>query len=255
MYIDLNCDMGEGFGVHSFGLDDELMDVITSANIACGGHAGDSEVMDYTVRLAKEKGVAIGAHPSYPDLVGFGRRYMGLSPEEIYRLMIYQIGSLQAFCSVHNVSLHHVKPHGALYNVAAKDKSIADAIAKAIYDLDSSLILYGLAGSELLTAGKARGLAIASEVFADRTYQADGSLTPRNDERALIIDSDKAVEQVKQIVLNKEVEAIDGTVIPMIADTICVHGDSSKALSFVLRLKEELHQAGIKVTSLRRKNE
>lgn len=250
MKIDLNCDMGEGYGIYTFGLDEEIMDVVTSVNIACGGHAGDPNVMDYSVRLAREKGVAIGAHPGYPDLIGFGRRYMEFTPEEVYRFLIYQIGSLQAFCKVHDVKLHHVKPHGALYNAAAKNKDIAEAITEAIYALDSSLILYGLAGSILIKEGEARGLSVASEVFADRTYQADGSLTSRNDENALITNLEEAVEQVKHIVLNGKVESVDGTIIPMKADTVCVHGDSHQSLLFAKQLKQELHHAGIVVKSL-----
>lgn len=250
MNIDLNCDMGEGFGAYSFGLDEELMDVVTSANIACGAHAGDPNIMDYTVRLAKKKQVAVGAHPGYPDIIGFGRRPMELTPNEIYRLMIYQIGSLQAFCSIHGVKLHHVKPHGALYNEAAKNKEVANAIVEAIRALDSSLILYGLAGSELIKAGEVNGLAVASEIFADRTYQPDGSLTSRTAKDALIVSPKKAVEQVKHILLNGCVEAIDGSQIPIKADTVCVHGDSSTSLLFAKKLKEELLQAGISLKSL-----
>jgi 5-oxoprolinase (ATP-hydrolysing) subunit A len=248
--IDLNCDMGEGYGVYSFGYDEDLMKVITSANIACGAHAGDPHVMERTVKLAKENNVAIGAHPGYPDLAGFGRRFLEYSPEEIYRLVVYQIGSLQAFCQIHHVKMTHVKAHGALYNAAAKKREVADAIAQAVKDLDDSLILYGLAGSELIAAGKRLGLAVASEVFADRTYQADGTLTPRSNPNALIQDFNQAIEQVKQMVLKSTVTANDGTVISLEADTVCVHGDNPHAIQFASQLHEALRNEGIVVRSL-----
>lgn len=245
--IDLNCDMGESFGVYSIGSDAELMTVITSANIACGAHAGDFNVMDQSVILSKENGVKVGAHPGYPDLAGFGRRMMPFSPEEIYRFMIFQIGSLQAFCKVHHIPLHHVKPHGALYNVAARDHTIADAIAKAVSDLDDSLLLYGLAGSELIAAGKKYGLTVANEVFADRTYQADGTLTPRSEKNALIEDVEKAVEQVKQMVMEGIVQAVDGSTVQVQADTVCIHGDNPQAVEFARKLKRQLIADGITV--------
>ncbi|MUK89051.1 5-oxoprolinase subunit PxpA [Ornithinibacillus sp. L9] len=247
--IDLNCDMGESFGAFKIGSDEELMKWITSANIACGAHAGDPHVMDRTVQLAKQYGVAIGAHPGFPDLAGFGRRVMDFSSDEIYRSVIYQIGSLQAFCHIHDVQMKHVKPHGALYNLAARNRQVADAIAKAVYDLDSSLVLFGLAGSELLAAGRAIGLAVASEVFADRSYQPDGSLTPRNQEGALIEDVNQAVTQVTQMVAAGEVKALNGETIAIEADTVCIHGDGTDPVRFVTKLRESLADDGMEVVT------
>lgn len=238
--VDLNCDMGEGFGAYTFGADKQLLAHITSANIACGLHAGEPNVMERTVHLAKKHGVAIGAHPGFPDIAGFGRRMIEFSPEEIYRFVIYQIGALQAFCKIHNVKMQHVKPHGALYNVAARDRDIAGAIARGVYDLDDSLILYGLAGSELLEAGREAGLRVASEIFADRTYQPDGSLTSRKNENAMINEVEIAVAQVERMVNEGTVVAVNGDVINLEADTVCIHGDSPQAVSFASRLREAL---------------
>lgn len=249
--IDLNSDMGEGFGAYTFGADESLLEYISSANIACGGHAGDPNVMDETVRLVKEKGVAIGAHPGFPDIAGFGRRMIAFSPEEIYRLVIQQIGGLQAFCQVHGMTMQHVKPHGALYNLAARDAETARAIARAIYDLDSSLILFGLAGSELVHAGRETGLRIASEVFADRTYQPDGSLTPRTEANAMIGSAEEAVQQVQQMVEDGVIKAVTGELVTMEADTVCVHGDGPHAVAFVRQLRDILEEAGITVKRLR----
>lgn len=250
--IDLNCDMGESFGAYTFGNDEKLMKYITSANIACGAHAGDPTVMDQTVRLAKYHDVKIGAHPGFPDLTGFGRRMIDMSPDEIYRLVVHQIGGLQAFCNVHNVKMQHVKPHGALYNFAARDIETADAIARAVHDVDPSLILFGLAGSELVRAGRDAGLRIASEVFADRTYQPDGSLTPRSQECALIDNADAAVNQVKRMIQDGVVEAVNGDIVPIEADTVCVHGDGAYAVAFASKLRDALSEDGIKVVAVGR---
>src|ERR1700759_134655 len=184
--IDLNCDMGESFGAWTMGQDDAVLAHVTSANIACGFHAGDPSPMRRTVAAAAKHGVAIGAHPSLPDLAGFGRREMRVSPDETYAMTLYQIGALAAVARVAGAALHHVKPHGALYNMAAKDRALADAIANAVHDFDASLILVGLADSELTRAGNAIGLAVAHEAFADRRYEADGSLTPRREADAVI---------------------------------------------------------------------
>ncbi len=248
--IDLNCDMGESFGTYTIGADADLMQHITSANIACGAHAGDPDVMDRTVRLAKKHGVAIGAHPGFPDLAGFGRRMIDFSPEEIYRTVVYQVGGLQAFCNVHQVKMQHVKPHGALYNLAARDRATADAIAQAVYNVDSSLIVYGLAGSELLTAGRERGLRVGSEVFADRTYQPDGSLTPRKESGALIEHVTTAIQQVEQMVKSGVAKAVDGTLIEIEADTVCVHGDGTHAVKFAKELRKALDAGGISVRAI-----
>ncbi|GAB3068742.1 LamB/YcsF family protein [Virgibacillus ainsalahensis] len=248
--IDLNSDMGESFGAYTFGADERLLEHITSANIACGSHAGDPNVMDKTVRLAKKYDVAVGAHPGFPDIAGFGRRMIEFSPEEIYRLVVQQIGGLQAFCTIHDVKMQHVKPHGALYNLAAHDRHTADAIARAVYDLDEELILFGLAGSELVKSGRDIGLRVASEVFADRTYQPDGSLTSRKEKHALIEDVAVAVKQVKRMVRAGKVEAINGELIAMEADTVCVHGDGPHAVSFVEKLRTALEEDGLDIVQV-----
>ncbi|MFD1037042.1 LamB/YcsF family protein [Virgibacillus byunsanensis] len=245
--IDLNCDMGESFGAYTFGADEELMKYITSANVACGYHAGDPNVMNRTVQLAKDHGVSAGAHPGFPDIAGFGRRLIEFSPEEIYRLIAYQVGALQAFCKIHHVNMNHVKPHGALYNYATRDRAAADAIADAVYDIDPNLVLFGLAGSTLIEAGREKGLKVASEVFADRTYQTDGSLTSRNETGALIDDVDTAVKQVERMVSDGVVQAVNGDLVNIEADTVCVHGDGPQAVNFVRKLRKALDKAGVQV--------
>ncbi|HET7064083.1 MAG TPA: 5-oxoprolinase subunit PxpA, partial [Rudaea sp.] len=222
--IDLNCDMGESFGAWRMGQDAQVMPWITSANIACGFHAGDFSTMHQTVLLAKKHGVAIGAHVSLPDLQGFGRRELRVTPDEAYAMTLYQIGALAAFASAAETRVAHVKPHGALYNMAAKDAALANAIARAVRDFDKYLILVGLAGSALPAAGAAIGLRVAHEAFADRSYEADGSLTPRREAGAVIHDLDAAVAQAVQIATNGKVETRDGKIIDVRADTICVHG-------------------------------
>lgn len=243
--IDLNCDMGESFGAYRIGKDEELLDYITSANIACGFHAGDPSTMRKTVQVAIEKNVAIGAHPGLPDLEGFGRRRMDVSYDEAYDMVLYQIGSLQAFVKASGSSLNHVKPHGALYNMAAKDKHLADAIAQAVHDVDSSLILFGLSGSELVKAGKERGLNTASEVFADRTYQQDGSLTPRSQHGALITDEKESIDQVIRMAEENKVRTLQGAEIDLEADTVCIHGDGPHAVDFAASLIKAFEEANI----------
>jgi 5-oxoprolinase (ATP-hydrolysing) subunit A len=243
--IDLNSDIGESFGAFKVGNDVEVLKYITSANIACGYHAGDHNVMFETVRLAQKNGVKIGAHPGFPDLAGFGRREMNLSTREIYNLIIYQIGALQAVCKVNGTSLSHVKPHGALYNVAARNREIADAIADAIVALDSQLVLFGLAGSEIIKAGRQKGLQVAEEVFTDRTYQPDGTLTSRRENNAFIHNPREAIQRVTRMVTEGKVKSVDGTDLDIQADTICVHGDGPKAVEFVSKLKKELEQENI----------
>lgn len=245
--IDINCDLGESYGRYKLGQDEEILKSITSANIACGFHAGDPRVIFETVKMAQKEGVGIGAHPGYPDLNGFGRREMKLTSAEIYQLIIYQLGALQGFARVFGTRIRHVKPHGALYNQAAKDRRIAEAIATAVADLDEELILFGLAGGELVSAGQRLNLKVASEVFADRTYQADGSLTPRDRPDALITDSQAAVFQVLQMIKQKKVTATDGSELSLCADTVCVHGDGQNALEFVQELTLNLRQAGIEI--------
>jgi len=242
--------MGEGFGVYLLGNDEAIMDYVTSVNIACGFHAGDPLIMRKTVQMAIKKGVAIGAHPGFPDLLGFGRRAMSITPDEAYAYVVYQIGALSAFVQAEGGKMTHVKPHGALYNLAAKEASLAKAIAQAVYDVNPALILYGLAGSELITAGKKIGLRTASEVFADRTYQQDGSLTPRNALQALIADEQEAVAQVLKMVNEGYVRTLQGVDVPIQAETVCIHGDGSNALAFAKKLYETLHQEGIEIRAV-----
>ncbi|WP_449538133.1 5-oxoprolinase subunit PxpA [Ferdinandcohnia sp. Marseille-Q9671] len=249
--IDLNSDLGESFGAYQIGNDKQVLSHISSANIACGFHAGDPHVMIQTVQLAKAYGVAIGAHPGFQDLVGFGRRIMAVSPSDVYDLVLYQIGALAAFCQVNHVTLSHVKPHGALYNMAAVDSTIADAIAKAIYTYDKTLLLYGLSGSKLIEAGEKYGIKTVSEVFADRTYQPNGTLTPRTQPNALIQNSDDAINQVLQMIKEQSVQTVTGEIIPIKADSICVHGDSSHALQFVKELRDALTNEGITIKAIR----
>ncbi|MCM3573619.1 LamB/YcsF family protein [Mesobacillus subterraneus] len=245
--VDLNCDLGESYGIFKIGNDSEVLKHITSANIACGYHAGDHNVMMETVKMAKAHGVRIGAHPGFADLHGFGRREMKISAEEIYNLIIYQIGALSAIAKACGTRVVHVKPHGALYNIASKDKEIADAVATAVADVDPSLTLFGLAGSSLVKAGKERGLLVAEEVFADRTYQQDGSLTSRTQSNAMIHDPDLAISRVIRMIREGKVESVDGTDIEMKADTICIHGDEPQALHFAVKLKAALRAEGIQV--------
>ncbi|QKJ29188.1 LamB/YcsF family protein [Mucilaginibacter mali] len=244
-YIDINCDMGEAFGNYAMPNDELLMQYITSANIACGFHAGDAEVMQRTVALALKHGVAIGAHPGLPDLQGFGRRNMAINACEAYQLTLYQVGALYGFVKAAGAKLHHVKPHGALYNMAAKDAGLSLAIAQAVKDMDASLILYGLAGSEMITAAKQIGLATASEVFADRTYQSDGSLTPRSQPNALIGNEEDAIAQVLMMVKQQQVVAVSGEAVTLKADTLCIHGDGAHAVDFAKTINQRLKNEGI----------
>ncbi|UTR16350.1 LamB/YcsF family protein [Salipaludibacillus sp. LMS25] len=248
--VDLNSDIGESFGLYRIGQDEEVLSFITSANVACGYHAGDHNVMNNTVKLAKAQGVAIGAHPGLPDLVGFGRRAMEVTPDDVYNMTVYQVSSLQGFAQLHDENLHHVKPHGALFNMAAKDPSTAEAIASAVRDINASLILYGLAGSELVHAGKKFGLKVAEEVFADRAYEPDGSLKSRAEEGAVIHDLQIAKERVLRMITEGFVSATDGTDIPISADTICVHGDGAQALAFVKELRAMLLSHDIEVKAV-----
>jgi UPF0271 protein len=248
--IDLNCDMGESFGAWTMGRDAELMDYISSVNIACGFHAGDASVMRKTVELAFEKGVAVGAHPSYPDLQGFGRRAMAISPDEVFDIVLYQVSALKGICEASGGKLHHVKPHGALYNQAAKDRDLARAIAKAVSSLDAGLILYGLSGSLSISEAEGLGLKTASEVFADRTYQANGSLTPRSQPNALIRDVEKAAAQVMQMVREQTVTATGGETIRLKSETICIHGDGENALEFAKAIRAALTENGVIISSL-----
>lgn len=245
MHIDLNCDLGEGFAD-----DAELMKYVTSANIACGLHAGDATTMRRTVELAIEHNVAIGAHPSLNDREGFGRRELALSPEEARVLVLDQIRKLAAIVEDAGGSLVHVKLHGALYNMAAKDRALAQAIAKAVFDFDRRLILVGLSGSELIRAGEALGLGIANEVFADRTYLPNGTLMPRSEPGAVITDPRTAALQTMQIVGGGKVRAADGSLVELAADTVCVHGDTPGAAAFAKTLCDQLRAFDIEVQPL-----
>ena len=247
--IDLNCDLGEGFGS-----DAEILPHVTSANIACGYHAGDPATMRETVELAGKHGVAIGAHPGLPDRTNFGRREMPVTPREVYDLVLDQIGALAAIARSTGAAVTHLKPHGALYNMAAKDVAIAQAIAEATRDFDPACVLVGLAGSELIRAGKNAGLTTASEAFADRNYEADGSLTPRTQPEALIHDPAVAAERAVRMMLLGTVRSRAGTEIPLQPDTICIHGDSPGAAQLAKVIRERLMQQGIEVQSFTRKN-
>jgi len=243
--VDLNCDLGEGAG-H----DAELMPLITSANIACGAHAGDAATMRATVALALKHGVAVGAHPGFADRENFGRRELALAPDEVHALVLRQVRELQGIVQQQGARLAHVKPHGALYNMAARDGVLARAIATAVYEADPRLILVGLAGSKLIEAGAAGGLVTASEVFADRTYQSDGSLTPRDRPDAHITDGDVAVAQVLRMVREGRVRATDRSDVVIRADTVCVHGDGPQAVGFARRLSAEMKAEGIELSRL-----
>ncbi|MGM0827885.1 MAG: LamB/YcsF family protein [Bacillota bacterium] len=240
MKIDLNCDLGESFGTYTIGQDEEMMKFVSSVNVACGFHAGDPLVMKQTVTNALSHNLKIGAHPGLPDLQGFGRRMIQVTPEEAYALVQYQIGALLAFIKAQGGKLSHVKPHGALYNMAAKDSDLAASIAKAVYDVDPGLTLFGLSQSELTKAGEESGLHVAHEVFADRTYQSDGSLTPRSLPNAVLHDENEVEKQVLRMVEKQEVVSTDGKVLSIKADTICLHGDNTAALNLAKRLYEKL---------------
>lgn len=250
--VDLNCDIGEGFGNYSIGMDQELIKYISSANIACGWHAGDSMIMDETVAMAKKFGVAVGAHPGYLDMAGFGRRNINVNSQELKTYIKYQLGALSAFAKSHGVKVEHLKPHGAMYNMAAKDCKLAAAISEAVYEVDPEIVLLGLANSELIKAGEHVGLRVASEVFADRAYMSDGTLVPRNEKDAVIHDSRLAVERALKIVKYGRVDSIDGNDIEIKAHSICVHGDNIQALELVKKIRTDFVKEGIEVVPLRK---
>lgn len=250
MRIDLNADVGESFGAYAIGHDPGLMKSITSANIAAGFHAGDPSVLRATIRRAKAHGVAVGAHPSFPDLAGFGRREMKMSPHEVEDLVLYQIAAVAGVAQVEGLTLQHVKPHGALYNMSSRDASLAGAIVKAVAAFSPGVILLGLPGSELLKAGKAAGLRVAAEVFADRAYEPDGSLVTRSRLGSIIHDVDAVVARAVGMAKDGMVDAIDGTRIKLQADTICVHSDTPGADDLAAKLRAALQAAGILVKPL-----
>lgn len=243
--------MGESYGVYRLGDDAAVLVHVSSANVACGMHAGDPQTMASTVRLALERGVAIGAHPGFADLQGFGRRPMPLGRDEIYHLMLYQIGALQAFCHAAGTRLAHVKAHGALYNMAARDAGMARALCEAVRAVDPGLIFYALAGSELVGAARAAGLTVAEEVFADRSYQNDGSLTPRSHPQAMITDLGQAMDQVLRMVRSGVVRSLQGQDIAVRPDTLCIHGDQPGAAQFAQAIRQALEAEGVTIGPLR----
>ena len=250
MRIDLNSDLGESFGPWPMGQDDALMASITSANVACGFHAGDPGAMRATVALAKAAGVAVGAHPGFPDLVGFGRREMKATPQEVEDFVLYQVAALAGIAAAQGVRLQHVKAHGALYNMACRDRALADAIARATAAFDRSLIFFGLPNSELLRAGEAAGLKTAAEVFADRAYEKDGSLASRAKPGSVIHDQDAVVARAVRMVTKGDVVAVDGSILKLQADTICLHGDTPGAAALAAKVRKGLEGAGVSVRSL-----
>ncbi|MBR4895292.1 MAG: LamB/YcsF family protein [Clostridia bacterium] len=244
-YVDLNADLGESFGAYKIGADEEIIPLVSSVNIACGWHAGDPLVMGRSVKLAKEYGVSVGAHPGYPDLMGFGRRNMKVSPAEVKAYIQYQVGALSAFCKAAGVKLHHVKPHGAMYNMAGADYKLARAVAEAVAEIDDSLPLLALSGSEMVRAANEIGLPCASEVFADRNYEEDGSLRARSFPDSMITDEDECIRRILRMVNEGKITAVTGKDIDIRADSICVHGDNPKALAFVKRIRDALGNDGI----------
>jgi len=250
MRVDINADVGESFGAYTIGNDEALMASITSASIAAGFHAGDPVVLRRTIRLAKSRGVAVGAHPGFPDLVGFGRRDMNAAPDEVEDLVLYQIAAVAGVAAAEGVTLQHVKPHGALFNMAVRNRRLARAIARAVAAFDRTLILVGLAGSEMLNAGRGEGLRVASEVFADRAYEADGSLRSRTLPDAVIHDVDIVVARAVRMVREGAVQAVDGSVVPLAADTICVHGDTRGAETLAASLRTAFESERMTVVSM-----
>ena len=247
--IDLNCDMGESYGAWKMGADVAVMPFITSANIACGFHAGDPATIRQTVRLAVDRGVAVGAHPSLPDLMGFGRRAMRISPQEMYDLVVYQAGAVEAFARVAGVKLHHVKCHGALYNMAVNDEALSEAMVRAVKDLGLGVMLYVLSGSKTLQIGKKAGVRIVGEVFADRGYSEDGTLAPRDKAGGMIEDPAAAVRQALAMIEEGTVISLNGKRVPVAADTMCLHGDQPGAVSFAQALRKAFTEKGITVAA------
>jgi UPF0271 protein len=247
MRLDLNADVGESFGAYAIGHDDQIMRAITSANVAAGFHGGDPGVLRKTIRLAKQHGVAVGAHPGFPDLAGFGRREMSLSPAEVEDLVLYQVAAVAGVAHAEGIELQHVKPHGALYNMAARDGALADAIARAAAAFRADLMLFGLPDSELLAAGRRRGLPVVAEAFADRAYQRDGTLVPRNQAGAVLHEVEPVVARAIRLAAEGRVQTIDGGDIAVDVRTLCVHGDTPGAASLARALREGLEGAGVRV--------
>lgn len=247
--IDLNCDMGESFGTYSIGHDEEILPLVTSVNIACGFHAGDPRTMRRTVELAMKYGCAIGAHPGFDDRYGFGRRDIEVTPQEASDLITYQVGALYGFVKAAGTIMQHVKPHGALYNMAARRADLADAVATAVQKVDKNLLLFGLCGSEIIRAGERVGVQTVSEVFADRAYRQDGSLVSRRLVNAVIDDPRLAAQHALKMVRNGRTDTIDGNGIEIRAETICIHGDTPNALSIAREVRRALEEASIHVSA------
>jgi UPF0271 protein len=247
--IDINCDMGESYGAWKTGDDAAVMPYITSANIACGFHGGDPATIRQTVRLALDHGVAVGAHPSLPDLQGFGRRAMKITPQDMYDLVVYQAGAVEAFARAAGARLHHVKCHGALYNMAANDEALSEAMARAVRDLGGNLILYALSNSLMMHIAKTQGLQVAGEVFADRGYSDDGTLAPRDRPGGMIEDASQAVERALAMVEKGYVVALSGKPVPVSADTLCLHGDQPGAVAFAKAISRALKEKGIEIAA------
>src|SRR4030081_1656455 len=250
MRIDINSDVGESFGAYSIGHDEGLMKAITSANVAAGFHAGDPSVLRETIRLAQARGVAGGADPGFPDLVGFGRRELNVTPKEAEDLVLYQVAAVAGVAAAEGVKIQHVKPHGALFNMAVRNAELSSAIARAVAAFDRALILFGLPGSEILAAGKAAGLRVAAEVFADRAYEPDGTLTSRRKLGAVIHDPDAVVKRAVRMARERTVVAIDGSLVPLDADTICVHGDTPGSDQLAAKIRAGLEAAGTIVKAI-----
>ncbi len=252
--IDLNCDMGESFGAYKLGMDEKIIQYITSANIACGWHAGDPMVMDKTVKMAVEYGVGVGAHPGYPDLLGFGRRNMDCTPDEVHNYVVYQIGALQGYCKVYGTRLRHVKPHGALYLTAVVNEVVARAVAEAIVSMDSNLLYVALAGAKgamMTRIGNDVGLKVIYEAFPDRAYTPEGNLLSRREPGAVIKEPGEVTERALRMVLEKRVIAVDGSSIPFEVDTLCVHGDTPTAVELTKSIREALESEGVELSPMR----
>lgn len=245
--VDLNSDLGESFGTYTLGMDAAVLDYVTSASIACGWHAGDPLIMDKTIALCKEKGVAVGAHPGYPDLMGFGRRAMTITPQEAKAYMIYQLGALQAFAAYHGVEVQHMKLHGAFYNTVCVTPALADAVLDGLVAVNSNIRAMVLSGSYIAQEAVNRGIPVIQEVFADRGYTEQGTLVPRNEVGAFIKDPEEALQRVIRMVTEKNVVTNTGKVIPIVADSVCVHGDNPEAIAFTSHIRKGLEKAGIAV--------
>lgn len=249
-YVDLNSDIGEGFGSYVLGMDEEIIKKVSSINLACGWHAGDPLIMEKTVKMAKENGVNVGAHPGYPDLMGFGRRAMTITPDEARTYVLYQTGALLAFTKANGIKLQHMKLHGGFYNKACVDKDLADAILDGIEAFDKDIILMVLSGSYMAKAAKERGLRVAQEVFADRGYNEDGTLVNRSLPGAFVKDPKEAIPRVIKMIKEGKVTTASGKEIDIVADSICVHGDNPKAIEFVSQIREGLKEAGINIAPI-----